>query len=482
VHTGGDLAEKIGGEYRRFVPFELEVAQEGADVLALWTMHTWVTGAARVTPYIAVLAPGTRVLEAQLTIEVARYLVRGGKVAKTFSKIRYQRAPEDFTLLVNDANALRSSHALRATLSDAHRRRTILMPTMFLTFRSPKTPPPREIGSRYIPIPIRAVPRSDGDANVGWPLDRLYRREYTRESAPLREALGVWSEETLDRLVDAHPEIPHGLSRSRGEVWAPLLAIADSLGGDWPNRAAKAIVLYKRSPAPGERGDDPYHPHPSEPPTTASPERPGRKQRVRAGHNEPTEGVSETDPDAIGADARTAPTPTVLDEAAAAEREAELLNAGRKVDPSQRDQIGAAGEEAVLREYRMGLSAIEAEERLRRVSLESDELGYDITVRRDDDCYHRLEVKTTVASGPLDVHITRNEASCMHLAGWKLVVCRHQPPDNTVIVGWCYASAIPSLPENTHPRAAWDSVEVELKQEDLTEGVPPISSSAPLVD
>ena len=59
-----------------------------------------------------------------------------------------------------------------------------------------EAPPPREIGSRYIPIPIRAVPRSDGDAIVDWPLD--LPREYARESAPLREALGVWSEATLD--------------------------------------------------------------------------------------------------------------------------------------------------------------------------------------------------------------------------------------------------------------------------------------------
>jgi hypothetical protein len=46
----------------------------------------------------------------------------------------------------------------------------------------------------------------------------------------------------LERLTRARPDIPASLDDRAADVWEPLLAIADELGGVWPARARVAAV------------------------------------------------------------------------------------------------------------------------------------------------------------------------------------------------------------------------------------------------
>ena len=76
--------------------------------------------------------------------------------------------------------------------------------------------------------------------------------------------------------------------------------------------------------------------------------------------------------------------------------------------------IGAAGEEIVLQECRAALSALGRADlavRARRVSLISDQLGYDIVAPSVAGGGWRIEVKTTRTSAVLaKIILTRNEA------------------------------------------------------------------------
>jgi hypothetical protein len=40
----------------------------------------------------------------------------------------------------------------------------------------------------------------------------------------------------------AFPEMPNGVEDRDADVWEPLLAVADSIGGEWPKRAREAAV------------------------------------------------------------------------------------------------------------------------------------------------------------------------------------------------------------------------------------------------
>jgi hypothetical protein len=43
-------------------------------------------------------------------------------------------------------------------------------------------------------------------------------------------------------MADARPEMPPGIEDRDADLWEPLLAIADAVGGDWPERARRAAV------------------------------------------------------------------------------------------------------------------------------------------------------------------------------------------------------------------------------------------------
>lgn len=56
----------------------------------------------------------------------------------------------------------------------------------------------------------------------------------------MRERLADWSDSVLPELMDAEPDMP--LEDRAGDVWEPLIAVADAAGGQWPARARAAAL------------------------------------------------------------------------------------------------------------------------------------------------------------------------------------------------------------------------------------------------
>src|SRR5262249_52324763 len=50
-------------------------------------------------------------------------------------------------------------------------------------------------------------------------------------------ALRPWAADEVETMAEARPEMPSGIEDRDADVWEPLLAIADAVGGDWPVRA-----------------------------------------------------------------------------------------------------------------------------------------------------------------------------------------------------------------------------------------------------
>ena len=68
-------------------------------------------------------------------------------------------------------------------------------------------------------------------------MDRLDRLE------PLRRKTHTWAQGNLEVLRDSDPNVPQLQTDRAADNWRPLLAIADQVGGIWPDRARKAAVL-----------------------------------------------------------------------------------------------------------------------------------------------------------------------------------------------------------------------------------------------
>lgn len=147
----------------------------------------------------------------------------------------------------------------------------------------------------------------------------------------------------------------------------------------------------------------------------------------------------------------------------------------RKFDSNILTQIGDDGEEAVMREI-SGLLPRNLLNRLQRVSLIDDSLGYDIlspTINGLGEVY--LEVKTTtrpINSG-FQFHISKNEASVGGRTENWFIVAVHSHAGIQSILGHLEISKFSGwLPKNQHQNSSWDSASVKIATDLLKPGLP----------
>jgi len=173
---------------------------------------------------------------------------------------------------------------------------------------------------------------------------------------------------------------------------------------------------------------------------------------------------------------RDALTDTISD---SGRREALLLALARRYERDVETELGELGEELVVAECRAQLVTAgrrDLAERVQRVSLISDQLGYDVVAPTLAGGTRRMEVKTTASSSEvIRVYLSRNEAEVgLRDPSWALVVCRPSSQDCLCIAGWRWGNALePLLPVDKDPRATWASAAVSLQPGFLTLGLPP---------
>lgn len=94
---------------------------------------------------------------------------------------------------------------------------------------------PDTVADRSIPIELRRKATIEV-------VERFRQRDAVVEAGPLREKMEGWATMCIPTLLQARPEIPEPLDDRAADVWEPLLAIADSAGGNWPTDARVAAL------------------------------------------------------------------------------------------------------------------------------------------------------------------------------------------------------------------------------------------------
>lgn len=158
-----------------------------------------------------------------------------------------------------------------------------------------------------------------------------------------------------------------------------------------------------------------------------------------------------------------------------------LLRLAQRVDDRHAALVGAAGERLVVAEARRELVRLDRPDlarEVRRVSLTSDQLGYDVRAPRLSGHPRRFEVKATAAAEPSDhirVLLSRNEAETgRRLVGWSLVACHITDTDNAAggILGWwSHQQLAEHLPQDARG-GRWAQVELTLAIADARPGLP----------
>jgi hypothetical protein len=243
----GDLPDQVATFICRFVV----VTEPQADALALWVLHTHAISAADTTPYIQITSAEKESGKTQL-LEVLRLLVANPwltghtSVAALVRKVAKQ-AP---TLLLDESDASFASdkefsEALRGVLNSGYYRggvHSLCVPPKWDVQDLPVFCPkaiagigslPDTVESRSIRIELKRKTRRE-------PIEKFRRRDAVAKAKPLHSLLADWVPSAIEALTIARPDVPEQLSDRAADVWEPLIAIADSFGGDWPQRSRRA--------------------------------------------------------------------------------------------------------------------------------------------------------------------------------------------------------------------------------------------------
>jgi hypothetical protein len=184
----------------------------------------------------------------------------------------------------------------------------------------------------------------------------------------------------------------------------------------------------------------------------------------------------------------TLPPETTSDELQAAveaaplsaeQREEFLLALGAKFDDAHRVLVGEIGEELVVQAAKDDLMALghsDLAAQVRRVSLGSDALGYDITAPRTSGAKRLLEAKAGVDADTARFFVSRNEweTGLSYPDDWFLVYCRvgDTKARTGEVVGWCTAQDLADHAPADHGAGRWSSVCIELPAAELRGGLP----------
>jgi putative DNA primase/helicase len=243
--NGSDLLHDLEVVFARYVA----LPPHAAATLALWTLHTHALDAADVSPILALTSPEKRCGKTR-TLSLLARLVRRPLPTSNITPAAVFRAVESFspTLLVDEADSfLREREELRGVLNSGHTRDTAFVV--------------RAVGDEHEARPfstwapkaialIGRLPDTLEDRSIMIPMRRRAPHEHVerlRSHPPaavvfeeLRRRAMRWAGDNAAELREADPAPPGDLNDRAEDNWTPLLAIADAVGGEWPDRARRA--------------------------------------------------------------------------------------------------------------------------------------------------------------------------------------------------------------------------------------------------
>ena len=230
------------------------VLPEHADtVLALWTAHCHTYQAFTCTPRLNVTSPqkqcGKTLLLDVLSSLVPRALPTENMTTPVFFRAVAQFEP---TFLADEYDTyFRHNEDLRGALNAGHRRGgqvlrvegdareirafTVFAPVAFGGIREL----PETLQDRSIILRLKRATKAEIDKKGRFDIRK------TKAEQELCRKLARWGQDNFDALAAADPDMGD-LHNRQADNWRPLYAIADVVGGDWPNairEAMKALTI-----------------------------------------------------------------------------------------------------------------------------------------------------------------------------------------------------------------------------------------------
>jgi hypothetical protein len=262
VRPGHEVLDDVAAFVARFSVFPSEHC---APTLTLWYAHTHAVSQFYVTPRLildsAEPASGkTRVLE------VAQHLVAVPEmtISATTAALFRLVSMGPITILFDEVDAIfnpkngGNNEDLRGLLNAGYKRSATIARCVgdakdMKVQRFPVYAPAALVGiagGMPATITTRAITIHMRRRRTDEPVEPFRERQVAKEAQPLREQLAAWIDYMGSRLGDAQPDMPDGVTDRPAEIWEPLLAIADTAGGHWPDTARDACRHFVLNTGP----------------------------------------------------------------------------------------------------------------------------------------------------------------------------------------------------------------------------------------
>lgn len=249
-----DLFRDVQKHLTRFIAYPSENA---AIAHTLWIAHTHAMDAWEATARIAFLSPEpssgkTRALE--ITENLVPRPVEAVNVTPAYLFRKVGAGDGSPTILFDEIDTVfgpraKDNEEIRGLLNAGHRKGAVAgrcvvrgkkveteeIPAYCAVALAGLDDLPDTIRTRSIIIRMR---RRAPDEQV----EPYRRRLHAAEGKELCSSLAAWMASNESSLSSALPAMPPEIVDRDADVWEPLFAIADLIGGDWPHRARVAAV------------------------------------------------------------------------------------------------------------------------------------------------------------------------------------------------------------------------------------------------
>jgi putative DNA primase/helicase len=241
---GAAVLDSVAATFTHYI-----VLPDGAaDALSLWTAHAHCFEAFEHSPRLNLNSPDKGCAKT-LTLDVVATMTPRALRTESITPAVLFRLVEGHkpTLLLDEVDAyLTEAEELRGLLNAGHKRGAC-------AYRCEGESNTVRSFAAFAPAALAGIGELPGtlhDRSIVVPLVRAKPGEVpqrfdsrrTAAESELCRKLARWAADHFERLKACDPKLPEGAFNRLADNWRPLFAIAETAGGEWPARAAKAFV------------------------------------------------------------------------------------------------------------------------------------------------------------------------------------------------------------------------------------------------
>jgi hypothetical protein len=225
------------------------MTKEKCWAIALWVVFTWCFDVAHCALKLWIESAEarsgkTRLVEV-LSYLVCRVLVASGMSVAAFYRLIEMKRP---TLLMDEFDSWAAGNEeFRGVLNAGFDKRNAVR---WVCVGEDNIPTPFSLWCPQVIAGIGSIPVTVADRCLKITLMRKLRSQTVeklrRRGAgaldELAQKCARWATDNIGDLVNAEPEVPESINDRAADGWELLLAIADQVGGHWPERARQAAI------------------------------------------------------------------------------------------------------------------------------------------------------------------------------------------------------------------------------------------------